>query len=76
MERIRYLLCPQCGDRRFYLTTDAGERIYCKIDWNGMVLVGSPPTVTSPENCDLHDFACCGCSWRGPVRKLVRVFSG
>ena len=71
----RYLLCPQCGSRRFFLQRAAGEQVFFYVDGE----LGPVPTETSGADLTALDFAavfCCGCSWHGPLRKLVKFFQG
>lgn len=72
----RYLLCPQCGSPRFFLRDPQRGTIYFYIADNGNPV----PTETSPDtdltNLDFTTVACCGCSWKGSLRKLVRIFTG
>lgn len=70
----RYLLCPQCGLHRFYIPQN-GVSVYFYVDGDRRPI----PTETSAANLAGLDFAtvyCCGCSWRGPLHKLVKYFLG
>lgn len=69
----RYLLCPQCGAHRFFVITASGVQVFFHVDWDGNPF----PTDVSSANLSGLDFTkigCCGCSWQGPLRKLVRFF--
>lgn len=72
----RYLLCPQCGSPRFFVRDPLRGQIFFYVDGNGIPV----PTETSPDtdltNLDFASVSCCGCSWHGSLRKLVRIFSG
>lgn len=75
-KRRGYLLCPQCGDRRFYCVTAGGEKAYLKISHAGEFLVGIDECVQVTTDHESTGVYCCGCSWSGGVRKLVKIFCG
>lgn len=69
----KLLLCPQCGSHRFFIRQPDGPPIYFHVD------EGHNPVPTRESNAELQglDFSliwCCGCSWKGSPRKLVRYF--
>jgi hypothetical protein len=72
---IKYLLCPACGGHRFYVHNAAGEEIYFHVDPDCKPF---PTEVSHAElsELDFSEIACTGCSWTGPIRKLVRIFCG
>jgi len=72
---IKHLFCPQCGLHRLFLRTKAGRDIYFHVGPDGK------PFPTEQSKADLKDLdfteiGCAGCSWKGPLRKLVRYFTG
>ena len=67
----RYLLCPQCGTHRFFVTDENGENTYFHVDWD------RAPFATRESAADLadRDFSVIhstGCSWQGSVKGLVK----
>ena len=69
----RYLLCPQCGSHRMFVTRPSGEQVFFYVDSE------RSPVPTEASRADLSglDFStvsCCGCSWSGSLRKLVTIF--
>ena len=66
-----YLLCPQCGAHRFFITDENGENVYFHVDWD------RTPFATRESSADLagRDFRVVhstGCSWKGSLRELVK----
>lgn len=74
--RRSYLLCPQCGDRRFYRQEDDGSKSYFKVGTQGEFFVGVDEVIHKLAGFEFSGVYCCGCSWKGGVRKLVRFFCG
>jgi hypothetical protein len=73
MPHPRYLLCPQCGAHRFFVKDATGQNVYFHVTPEHQPV----PTAASNANLDGLDFSviyCCGCSWKGPLHKLVPVF--
>ena len=71
----KYLLCPQCGGHRFYVTNGRSEEIFFHVGPDRQPF----PTEVSRSDLSGLDFsiiACTGCSWRDSLRKLVRIFYG
>lgn len=69
----KYLLCPLCDLHRFFVTDKDRGNIYFHVD------LERKPFPTEASNADLAglDFSvigCTGCSWKGSLRNLVRVF--
>ena len=67
----RYLLCPQCGTHRFFVTNDRGERVYFHVDWDRVPY----PTQQSAADLARIDFSTIhstGCSWKGSLSGLVK----
>lgn len=67
----KYLLCPQCGVARFFIVDEQGDKVYFHVDFSGTPF----PTETSAADLAGRDFSavhCCGCSWVGTLRKLVK----
>jgi hypothetical protein len=67
----RYLLCPQCGTHRFFVTDDDGVTVYFHVDWDKV------PFPTEASNADLTglDFSSIcstGCAWSGRLDGLVK----
>lgn len=67
----RYLLCPQCGTHRFFVTDENGENIYFHVDWDKIPF----PTEASGAELTGRDFSIVhssGCSWKGSIKGLVK----
>lgn len=72
---LKYLLCPQCGLHRFFVRDAHGQPVFFHV---GLDLLPFP-TETSQADLGGLDFSliyCCGCSWKGSPRKLVKIFTG
>jgi len=59
---MRYLVCPQCGIRRFAIRNDQGGQV--------VVQVNQEHQVVSVQDSEL--LFCLGCSWKGTVRELKK----
>ncbi len=72
-ERNKYLLCPQCGDRRFFVKASDGKEhfVYVLADQSIVYCKTGEPI---PADLDTSVLWCAGCSWYGPVRKLTLHF--
>ncbi len=67
--KAKYLFCPQCGIRRFYVKNSRGQRIVIMVRTDfSFELVNPEDTL---EGYDLDILYCLGCSWRGDKSKLV-----
>lgn len=69
----KYLLCPQCGVHRFFIRRPDNAQVFFHVDEQHQPV----PTQQSHANLEGLDFPliyCCGCSWKGSPRKLVRYF--
>lgn len=75
MPKERYLLCPQCGSHRLFVKDSDRGNVYFHINWEGQPV----PTKESAADLTGLDFSllyCCGCSWSGTRKKLLKYFTG
>jgi len=72
-DKKTYLLCPQCGSRRFYVKDAQGKEHYLYIlsDKSAVYATSGAPV---PDDLDLSTLICADCAWYGPVRKLTTRF--
>jgi hypothetical protein len=72
---IKHLLCPQCGIHRLFVRNTEGRDVFFHVNPDGAPF----PTEQSKADLaglDFSEIRCVGCSWKGPIRKLVRYFTG
>ncbi|MHC4886048.1 MAG: hypothetical protein ACYTGH_13285 [Planctomycetota bacterium] len=70
----KYLRCPECGSIRLFLTHEDGSRTYFILDWDHNARTKGDPAGLAELNEETV-FGCCGCSWTGRMKKLVKVFT-
>ena len=73
-ERKRYLLCPQCGSRRLFLKDDQDQKHFVYIYWD-QTIVYSKTGEPIPDDLNTETIYCADCSWKGTLRKLVKVMT-
>ena len=69
------LLCPQCGKKEFFITKPDGKNVFFHVD-RDYVPFPAKGTYEDLSTLDLSIIRCLGCSWSGPVRKLVPFYFG
>ncbi|HON18338.1 MAG TPA: hypothetical protein PK990_04125 [Salinivirgaceae bacterium] len=68
---IKFLYCPQCGIRRFYIKNSRGQRLVIQVSQNYEYI-----PVNEGESIDgfeLETLYCLGCSWSGPKERLSKT---
>lgn len=66
---IKYMLCPKCGIRRFFVKNISGETVVVQVTSNFDIV-----PVDEKQNLDGFDLEvlyCLGCSWKGRKEKLI-----
>lgn len=72
MATSAYIICPQCGVRRFSIIKGI-ERIVFMITRSGEIEIIKPEDFLL-ESYELDDeVQCLGCSWKGTFRKLLKT---
>ncbi len=75
MTREKRLMCPQCGSPLFYIVNYNGRELFFNVNYDHEIKPTKPQfeevALLSPEVIN-----CAGCSWKGSVRKLKKVFFG
>lgn len=69
-KQMKFLVCPKCGVRRFYVKDANGNRVLVNVTREFEIVPVSENE--SLEGCDLEVLYCLGCSWKGTKRKLVK----
>jgi hypothetical protein len=67
---MKFMVCPQCGIRNFYVKNDKGERINIKV--NRKLEIVTKDSEKSLEGFHLNIIFCLGCSWSGTVNQLKK----
>ena len=67
---MRYLVCPQCGIRRFAIRNDQGGQVVVQVNQEHQVVSVQDGTNLEGFNSEL--LFCLGCSWKGTVRELKK----
>ncbi|PLX93189.1 MAG: hypothetical protein C0621_08290 [Desulfuromonas sp.] len=72
---LRYLLCPQCGVHRFFVRADDGSSVFFHVGLDRQLFTasGEPPDLKGSDTSVIY---CAGCSWKGGIHKLVKIFCG
>ncbi len=70
---LKYLICPQCKARRFFVKNAQGERVVVQFREDGSPDVISPEGATT-LNFEEEELFCLGCSWTGSLQKLKNFF--
>lgn len=70
MNTVRYLLCPQCKIRRFYVKNPEGKQCVVQVTTDYEVVPVNPQD--SLEEFNLEIVYCLGCSWSGSIRSLSK----
>lgn len=63
-----YHLCPKCKIRRFFVIHN-NERVIFQVKKTGEVEIIKPEHL-KPEELDLSEISCLGCSWKGTLNNL------
>lgn len=66
---MKHKTCPQCGITNFYLKDNSGNRLLVKISEEGEVIPKNTGAKLEDFNTDV--VYCLGCSWSGPLSKLI-----
>lgn len=70
---MRFLLCPQCGIRRFHVKDQHGNQRLVQVTTDHVVVpVHEDETL---EGFDTQTLYCLGCSWVGSPKSLKRYSS-
>ncbi len=67
---MRFLVCPQCGIRRFYVKDGKGNN--CLVQVTTDYVVVPVHKEDSLEGFDTEILYCLGCSWSGSPKSLTR----
>lgn len=67
---MKFLLCPQCGIRRFYVKDEKGNQ--CLVQVSTEYIIVPVNENDSLEGFNLEILYCLGCSWSGSVKSLKR----
>ncbi|KIO44454.1 MULTISPECIES: hypothetical protein [Porphyromonadaceae] len=67
---MRFLLCPQCGIRRFYVKDSDGNQ--CLVQVTATYEVVPVNEGDSLEGFNTEIVYCLGCSWSGSVKRLKK----
>ncbi|WP_294139978.1 hypothetical protein [uncultured Sanguibacteroides sp.] len=67
---MRFLLCPQCGIRRFYVKDSEGNQCLVQITTTYEVVPVNEGD--SLEGFNTEIVYCLGCSWSGSVKRLKK----
>ncbi len=67
---MRYLLCPQCGIRRFHVKDAQGNKCLVQVTTDYVVVPVNEND--SLEGFDTTILYCLGCSWSGSPKSLKR----
>lgn len=65
-----YILCPQCGIRRFSVFRNAIAVVFM-LTRKGEMEIIKPEDNTDTNYTDDELVQCLGCSWKGSFRKLL-----
>ncbi|MFW5775316.1 MAG: hypothetical protein ACOCW2_03405 [Chitinivibrionales bacterium] len=71
---MKYLMCPQCGSPLFYVQGKNGY-VFFHVDFDKSI-VPTKPEFDEVLGMQLDEINCSSCSWKGPLRKLKKVFFG
>lgn len=66
---MKHKMCPQCGIANFYLKDNLGNRLVVKISREGKITPKDSNSNINDYNTDI--IYCLGCSWYGPISKLI-----
>jgi len=70
MSNRRFLVCPKCGVRRFFLKNSKSERLVVNISDNHEIIpINESQKI---EGFDTDTLYCLGCSWKGTVKQLIK----
>lgn len=67
---VRYLLCPQCKIRRFYVKNAEGKQCVVQVTTDYEVVPVNPED--SLEGFNTETLYCLGCSWSGSIKSLQK----
>lgn len=67
---MRYLVCPQCGIRRFAIRNEQGEQVVVQVNQERQL--EPVQEGASMEGFNSERLYCLGCSWKGTVRELKK----
>ena len=70
---MRYLSCPQCGVKIFYVS-NTGGKVFFHVNGEKIPV---PALTTRPSDLEDLDFTrihCKSCSWSGPISALKTLY--
>ncbi len=71
---MKFLMCPQCGSPLFYVQGRNGLLFFhVELDKN---LKPTKSQFNEVLEMEIDEINCSSCSWKGPIRKLKKVFFG
>jgi hypothetical protein len=68
-------MCPQCGSPLFYIADERGDYLFFHVALD-CTIKPTKPAYDAAAGRELEEINCSSCSWKGPVRKLKKVFIG
>ena len=68
---MKFLFCPQCGIRRFYLKNKSGDVVVVQVSQDYQIIpIKENETIDDFDNTILY---CLGCSWKGTIHDLIKI---
>ena len=67
---MKFLLCPQCGIRRFHVKDNKGNQCLVQVSTDYEVVPVNEGD--SLEGFDTETLYCLGCSWSGNIKRLKK----
>lgn len=66
----KFLVCPQCGIRRFYIYNENGEKLVVQVTFEKEIIPLNENQSIQGYNTEI--LYCLGCSWSGSIHSLVK----
>ncbi len=67
---MRYMVCPQCGIRRFQVKDNQGNALVVQVNRDYEIVPVHDEESLEGYNLDI--LYCLGCSWKGSVHELKK----